>query len=282
VKEVYKIENMSPQSIRQAIKWASDEGWNPGPYDGECFYACDPYGFFIGKLNGEPIGCISAVKYQGGFGFVGLYIVRLEYRGKGYGMALWNKAMEYLAGCNAALDGVVAQQENYKRSGFVLAHRNIRYELNDKPNEIAVHKNVVSIEDTSFNELVKYDKRHFLFSRDVFLHKWIEQPNAKCFLYMEEGSIKGYGVIRQCGSGYKIGPLFSETADIAEALFLSLVGTASGGSVFLDVPEVNPDAISLAEKYHMKKVFETARMYTKGDPGLPLRNIYGITTFELG
>jgi hypothetical protein len=29
-------------------------------------------------------------------------------------------------------------------------------------------------------------------------------------------------------------------------------------------------------------VFETARMYTGGDPGLPLERIYGITTFELG
>ncbi|HEY6171561.1 MAG TPA: GNAT family N-acetyltransferase, partial [Candidatus Kapabacteria bacterium] len=273
---------MSPENIRLAIKWASNEGWNPGLHDDECFYAADPNGFFIGKLNGEPIGCISAVKYEDKFGFVGLYIVKEEYRGKGYGIALWNKAMEYLAGCNAGLDGVVAQQENYKKSGFVLAHRNIRYELKEKPQEILLDKNIVPADAVSYNLLATYDKTHFLYSRDAFLRKWIEQPNAACHVYLEEGGIRGYGVIRECGNGFKIGPLFCDTPAIAKNLFASLVSTTSGGSIYLDVTELNPDAAELVEKYGMTKVFETARMYTHGDLCLPLKNIFGITSFELG
>jgi GNAT superfamily N-acetyltransferase len=273
---------MTKEEVQLAVSWAAAEGWNPGPNDAECFYAADPNGFFIGKLDGEPVGCISAVKYEDKFGFLGLYIMKQEHRGKGYGIALWNKVIEYVAGCIAGLDGVVAQQENYKKSGFVLAHRNIRYELKEKPQVVASNDCIVSVDVLSYDELAEYDKKHFLFSRDAFLHKWLHQPNAKCNAYVEEGRIKGYGVIRQCGSGYKIGPLFSDTADIAEVLFLSLVDTTTGGSVFLDIPEVNPDAVSLAEKYRMTKVFETARMYTGGDPGLPLKNIFGITTFELG
>lgn len=273
---------MTADEVGLAVSWAAAEGWNPGPNDAECFYAVDPNGFFIGKLDGEPIGCISAVKYEGKFGFLGLYIIKQEHRGKGYGIALWNKAIEYLAGCNAGLDGVVAQQENYKKSGFVLAHRNIRYELKEKPQAITSNDNIVDADAISFDELARYDKKHFLFARDMFLHKWVGQANAKCNIYLEEGSIRGYGVIRQCGSGYKIGPLFADTADIAEALFLSLLKTTSEGSVFLDVPEVNHEVVSLAEKYRMSKVFETARMYTEVDQGLPIKNIFGITTFELG
>jgi hypothetical protein len=33
-----------------------------------------------------------------------------------------------LAGCTIGLDGVVAQQGNYLKSGFQLAYRNIRYQ----------------------------------------------------------------------------------------------------------------------------------------------------------
>ena len=47
------------------------------------FFDADPKGFFIGKLNGEKISCISAVKY-GDFRFIGLYIVKEPFRGKGY------------------------------------------------------------------------------------------------------------------------------------------------------------------------------------------------------
>jgi len=255
----YTISVMTAGEVRLAVSWAVAEGWNPGPHDGECFYAADPNGFFIGKLDGVPIGCISAVKYENKFGFVGLYIVRPEYRGKGYGIALWNKAMEYLSGCNAGLDGVVAQQENYKKSGFVLAHRNIRYELKEKSHEVVLDENIVLVDDVSYDLLATYDKKHFLYSRDAFLQKWIEQPNAACHIYVQEGSIKGYGVIRQCGSGYKIGPLFSDTSDIAEALFLSLIDSTSDGSVFLDVPEVNPDSVFLPDERSKTKGLKPER-----------------------
>jgi GNAT superfamily N-acetyltransferase len=273
---------MNSDDVRLAVSWAAAEGWNPGEHDAECFHAADLNGFFIGKLNGEPIGCISAVKYEGEFGFVGLYIVRPEYRGKGYGIALWNKAMEYIEGCNAALDGVVAQQENYKKSGFILAHRNIRYELHENSKSIINDKNVIDIKDIEFSRISEYDKRHFLYERDVFLVKWLTQKNAASRVYISGDDVQGYGVIRKCGVGYKIGPLFADTPEIAEVLFNSLIATTNDEPVYLDIPEVNPNAVSLVERYSMKKVFDTARMYTKGDPGLPLENIYGITTFELG
>jgi hypothetical protein len=190
--------------------------------------------------------------------------------------------MEYLEGCNAALDGVVAQQENYKMSGFILAHRNIRYELFEKLTQI-IHDNcVIDIKDLELSQISEYDKKHFLFERDMFIVKWITQENAVGRAYTTNEEVKGYGVIRKCGIGYKIGPLFADTPEIAEVLFNSLIATTNDEPVYLDIPEVNPEALALVERYNMKKVFETARMYTKGDPGLPIRNIYGITTFELG
>lgn len=41
------------------IKWAAKEGWNPGLYDADAFYATDPKGFFMGFLDGEPISSLS-------------------------------------------------------------------------------------------------------------------------------------------------------------------------------------------------------------------------------
>ena len=70
----------------------------------------EPGGFLIGELRDEPVGCISAVSYGGRYGFIGLYIVRPEYRGRGYGLRLWQAAMARLEGHNVGLDGVVAQQ----------------------------------------------------------------------------------------------------------------------------------------------------------------------------
>ena len=108
--------------------WAAEEGWNPGQSDTLAFVAADPSGFLVGRLDGEPIASISAVRYGTEYGFIGFYIVRPEFRGKGYGIQLWRAGMERLAGCNVALDGVVDQQEKYRRSGFRHAYNHVRYE----------------------------------------------------------------------------------------------------------------------------------------------------------
>jgi hypothetical protein len=50
----------------------------------------------------------------------------------------------------------------------------------------------------------------------------------------------------------------------------------------MDVPEANQAGVAMAKKYGMESQFACARMYIKGDPGLPVDNIYGITTFEAG
>ena len=85
----FKTRTMTRQEIEIPIEWAAKEGWNPGLYDGESFHAADPDGFILGLLDDEPIASISAVKYGTSFGFIGFYIVKPEYRGKGYGIQTW-------------------------------------------------------------------------------------------------------------------------------------------------------------------------------------------------
>src|SRR5262245_60006988 len=91
-----RIRTMRRDDVAFAIDLAAREGWNPGLHDADCFYAADNDGFLIGELGSEPIGCISAVSYAGRYGFVGLYIVRPEFRGRGYGLRLWKAALARL------------------------------------------------------------------------------------------------------------------------------------------------------------------------------------------
>ncbi len=281
-KSKFQIRTMKRKDINFAIDLAAEEGWNPGLHDAECFYKTDPGGFFVATLDERPIGCISAVSYQGIFGFVGFYIVHPEFRGKGYGLKLWNKAIEALQGHNIGLDGVVDQQPNYKKSGFKLAYRNIRYEGIIKAQKHE-SKNVIPADIVSIEKICEYDRKCFPVTRDAFLQCWLAMPESKSVVYLEKKSIAGYGSIRKCRNGYKIGPLFANSAKIAEELLNSLAGYAKDGSnIYLDVPEVNPSAVALAENHGMKKVFETARMYTWEEPKLCVDCIFGVTTFELG
>lgn len=278
----YRIETMNPQQLTLAAGWARAEGWEPGLKDMDCFYCADPQGFLVGSLDGEPIATISAISYGACFGFLGFYIVKPEYRGQGYGFKIWQAALEYLGDRCIGLDGVVAQQANYRRSGFELAHRSIRYQ-GSRLDQTPIHKNIVNVSEWPLDEVYSYDQRHFPSDRRRFLDCWLHQTGHHALGYCESNQLLGYGVIRPSHSGYRIGPLFSDRPDIAEALFLALMAQIpAGNTVFLDVPEVNTMAVDLATQYAMVPIFEVARMYKGTDPGLPLTHIYGITSFELG
>ncbi len=118
---------MRPEEIAIAIDWAAAEGWNPGLADATCFATVDPQGFLIGELDGETAATVSCVNYSASFAFLGFYIVRADLRGRGLGLQIWNAAIAHAGSRVIGLDGVVAQQENYRKSGFALAYANIRY-----------------------------------------------------------------------------------------------------------------------------------------------------------
>ncbi|MBF0423830.1 MAG: GNAT family N-acetyltransferase, partial [Magnetococcales bacterium] len=138
---------------------------------------------------------------------------------------------------------------------------------------------VTELDAVPLEQVVTYDSELFGRRREPFLRGWLRQGGKAV---MKAGRLAGYGVIRPCREGYKIGPLFADNPDVAECLLRALVANIAGKDFFLDLPRPHARALALAERYAMTPVFETARMYTRGDPGLPLQRIYGITSFELG
>jgi hypothetical protein len=133
------------------------------------------------------------------------------------------------------------------------------------------------------DDLLAYDDKYFPVPRHAFIRSWIRQPGGIAIGALNDGELEGYGVLRECHQGYKIGPLFADDENTADSLFCALCGHAPlGASVFLDTPEPNSPALDLAKRHHMHPVFETMRMYNKKDPGLPMKGIFGVTSFELG
>jgi hypothetical protein len=279
----FEILTMSAVDLARALDWAAAEGWNPGLDDARAFHIADPQGFLVGRLDSEPVGCVSVVRYGGDFGFLGFYITTSEARGKGFGIRLWNAGMTKLAGRNVGLDGVPAQQDNYRKSGFRLAWRNIRYQgpaaaRGLPPPDVAL----ADAKTLPFDAVAAYDRRFFPAPRDGFLVNWIGAPGHIALAALRDGALHGLGVIRPCRAGFKIGPLYAADAAIAAALVGGLCERAGPGIVALDVPETNARAVHLAESLGMVPAFETARMYTGADPEIDAAGLFGVTTFELG
>lgn len=85
-----EIRRMTRPEVDELVGWAAREGWNPGRHDAELFWATDPQAFIAADLDGELIGGGAITAYRGEFGFMGLFVVRPEYRGRGLGSMLWH------------------------------------------------------------------------------------------------------------------------------------------------------------------------------------------------
>jgi len=281
---------MDRREVEDLVSWAAQEGWNPGLHDADIFWATDPDAFIAAELDGELIGGGAITSYDGAFGFMGFFIVRPEFRGRGFGNTLWHERRERLLarlrpGASIGMDGVFAMQPYYAKGGFAFSHRDIRYraEIPNKPAIAADRGDHISpLSEISLGQIVDYDRSCFPAPRPTFLDGWVSQPDALALGCQRQNKLAGYGVIRRCQEGCKIGPLFADDERAAMTLFDHLAGFAVGGPVFLDVPENNPSAIELVRRHRMVEVFGCARMYLGPPPDLADHRIFGVTTFELG
>ena len=188
-------------------------------------------------------------------------------------------------GATIGMDGVYAMQDYYAKGGFVFSHRNVRFRddlrggADRAPGDAG---EITPLSEVALDRVLAYDRTCFPAPRPTFIRGWTEQPTALALGCQRQGKLCGYGVIRRCGEGHKVGPLFADDLQAAEALYARLVRFAPGGPIYLDAPENNPAAIELARRHRMTEVFGCARMYLGPPPDVAHERVFGVTTFELG
>ncbi len=280
------VTRATPEDWTVVTGWAADEGWNPGLSDSAGFFAQDPEGFFVGRVGGEPVSAISVVNYGDAYAFLGFYLVRPDVRGRGYGITTWKTALAHAGTRTVGLDGVVAQQDNYRRSGFGPAHRTVRF-TGTAP-AAAAPARVRPLRPEDLAAITVYDAGCTPADRPRFLEYWLTGPGHRAFV-REAGAdgsahraVTGYGVVRPGRDASRIGPLFADTADDARALFAALSAEAAGTEVAIDVPETNTAAVAMVEEAGFAPSFETARMYTGPVREFARERVFGLTTLELG
>ena len=173
-----------------------------------------------------------------------IYGNQLFFQGKGYGLQLFNHAMQYLGQRRIGLDGLLVQVSNYKKSGFQCLHYNRRYLLK-KWKSLSNHNNddTSTVEVLELNEkrdfeiLKSFDIRYFPAPRDSWLKGLLSSASASTSIpkhnveaiclgtFSRESNseasstisniLTGFGVIRKSETGYRIGPLYATSSLIA-------------------------------------------------------------------
>jgi hypothetical protein len=242
-----------------------------------------------GGEDAPVLAVVSATRYSDQFAFIGFFIVTPSRRGQGLGRQIWDAAMKRVEDVGVVgLDGVLEQVPRYEAAGFVVAHHTTRHGGTvtiDAPSDPRLK--VVGDGSPLVDKIVGYDSACFPAPRAAFVRFWVAASHTVALVDDETGALLAWGTIRACRSGWKIGPLFAETAAGADLVFTSLAAHAGpAAEVFLDTPLPNDAAVALATSHGLSPTFTCARMYRctaqQEAPSLPLSRTFGLTSFELG
>jgi len=181
------------------------------------------------------------------------------------------------------LDGVHAEQENYRKSGFDLAWQNVRF-----GGRVAAGVGGGAIDvrplEAPDETLLGLDALVFPARRRQFWLHCLTAPGHRSFAAWSGEEMVGFGTIRPCRSGWKVGPLVADGEATARGLLDALIRATGEPSpeIFLDLPAANLAAVDLADSLGLVPVFETARMYKGTPPKVEINRIFGVTSYELG
>ncbi len=282
---------LQTSDIAAVTHMARQEGFAPGQGDVAIYRNTDRQGSWVGWIGGDRIGCITGVRYNVDYGFLGLYLVRPKWRGHGYGLQLWRHAMEHLAdlpciGLEAAPDRV----DDYAGWGFAPASPTTRWQVVSDGSmpapSWALGWQLLADDAIPEGAVQCFDAQREPSPRPHFLSQWLHHPAGSVLALIDSGGVcHGFGRIRPCllvgGEGWRIGPLMAETTDAAELLLQALLHRHPG-VVLIDAPGSNPAAARLLERLKFRPIGTTLRMYRGLAPTVSLDDVYGLACLELG
>jgi GNAT superfamily N-acetyltransferase len=267
---------------RQVTEWGNAEGWNIGYHDAECFFAADPEGFFLGRVGDRPVAAVSLVNHSDDYAVWGHFLVDPAHRGKGYGEKIWKVANSHSGDRVRGGDAMPAMVPTYRLVGAVPVHDTIHYIGRlDRP---GIHaEGVVRVGPEHLDAVAAYDRECFPADRRRFLAKWLFADGHLAYARLRDGRITGYGVIRPAPLAYRIGPLFADTPQEAQAIFDTLTAYVAPGYVSAFVPDTQEAAEQLFAPRGLAEQFRVVRMY-QGNPVPKTRAecVYAIGSLELG
>ena len=292
---ILSIKPMCDDDIDFVTEISRKEGFVPGIGDLGIYKNTDKQGLWVGWLNDNPIGCIAGVRYNENYGFLGLFLVLENYRGRGFGLQLWKKALDHLidlpcVGLEAAPDRIA----DYSKWGFSVSSKTTRWQLLGDGKFLDERFRSEDLNDFSFvegssipsNAVEKFDETRENTPRPHFLSNWLKHPAGKVIAVIDKyGRCHGFGRIRPCllkrGDGWRIGPLMADNPKLLTILLKKLI-ESHPGLIIIDAPGLNKSASELFKDLGFESQSETFRMYRGYQPPVSMKDVYGLACLELG
>jgi ribosomal protein S18 acetylase RimI-like enzyme len=234
----HAIRPMSSSDIPFCIAQTGREGWTSTSDDFAVHLAHDPEGCFVATIGEKPAGMVTSTRYRV-TGWIGNLIVPPEYRGKGLGSELMERAIARLESRGTGTIRLEADPLGigiYRRLGFMDEYTSPRFRLN--PGLTVEGPSVARVVGADIPAIASFDAPHFGDDRNRLLALLLAKARAT-FRVPRRGAIAGYLMVLPGVHGLRIGPWVAEGPQAARELLQAAVAFVGDQTMTLAVPGPN-------------------------------------------
>jgi len=275
------IRQLKEKDTHFAYDMTVAEEWNDRIEDIKRMLSFEPKGCFIAEVKGNPAGHVFTINY-GRLAWIGLLIVKAEYRNMGIGTRLMEEAKNYLLRCKVKtieLDAVPEIAHLYRKLGFTDEYDSLRYR--------GTRKNISSPENSSLSlmrskdipAVAKFDAEYFGGERSRVLSRLHEENPDRCLIARTDSRISGYIMYRKAKSGHRLGPCACEPDDpeTARQLFaegMNMIGFSE--QIYVGVPAINKAAVDVMRRLGFEKYAKSIRMHFGEEPAGNANGVFAL------
>jgi len=265
IMEHLSVRPFEKKDIDFAYEMNVREQWNDRKDDIKRMFNYEPNGSFVAEVKDSPVGHVFAISY-GKLGWIGLLIVKVEYRKKGVGTLLTKRAIDYLLHCGVEtikLEAVPQISSLYRRLGFIDEFDSLRFKLARGKTIPNRSDSPAPIEKKNIMKIAEFDAGFFGAERTSVLVSLYEENPKLCFVSYEGSEVAGYIMCRRAKSGYTLGPFVCnpENPQAAKELLARCIQKLGvSKTLYVGVPAVNKKGTEILREFGFEQYSKSIRM----------------------
>jgi len=255
--------------------------WNQTEADWKLILASNPEGCFVSEVDGRVTGTVATIIYECRFAWIGMVLVDPEFRKRGIGTALLQKAIDHLDSHNIPcmrLDATPQGKPVYQKLGFVDEYEIERWRLSRPPSQTPS-----GITTPDWERSLLLDREIFGADRSMLLRAMAASAPEFVQIFDGPAGVTGYALGRHGSHSDSLGPWVANDLVVAERMLDNFLAQSGRESIVVDCVKSSPWARNalIARGFEFERPLYRMRRGENTHPGRP-ELICGITGPEFG
>ncbi len=258
---------MTTADIPAGMRLKELAGWNQTSDDWKRFLEASPDGCFVAEVDGQVCGTVTTISFENRFAWIGMVLVDPEYRGRGIGTRLLERAIEHLDRLKIPaikLDATPQGKPLYEKLGFQSEYEIGRWTLQRHFSRTAKESNSSerdSLAPGLLESIIAADREVFGADRSSLLKSLHESAPQLTMGVLNSDSLEGYALGRQGSFADHLGPWMAKDATTARSLLELFLTRSARETVVVDCLNANSFAGDLLKSFGSSYSRPLTRMY---------------------